>query len=128
MPSPSDGVVTPAAAFPRELTSREHEVLVAMLRQASPHERDVTDAARARRLAMVPEIRVTGECECGRCPSVELVPDASPQPGRLILEAGAPGLGVLLFIDGDRPSYLEGFPVDVDGTARAFPPASELHF
>ncbi|WP_409484313.1 hypothetical protein [Arsenicicoccus dermatophilus] len=83
---------------------------------------------RRRWLAVLPEVRVSGACECGRCPSIELWPPDDADGERQVLAAEASGLGLALFIDGGRPTYLEGFPLDDDTVAREFPPADEITY
>ncbi|XVX21208.1 hypothetical protein ACQP1U_04865 [Actinomycetota bacterium] len=99
-----------------------------MLRHASADEAAIGDADRERWLAMVPGLHVTEECGCGTCPSVDLGPQGGARSGRIVLNAGAPGLGVLVFIDDDRPSRLEGYPIEGDGVVLDFPPARDLGF
>ncbi|MGO4956154.1 hypothetical protein ACTQ49_02595 [Luteococcus sp. Sow4_B9] len=116
-----------AEALPRALTSREREVLVLMLQQGRPDDDDtVTGADRERWLAMVPSLQVVRRCACSECPTVDFsVADTNGR--RVALSAGAPGLGLVLFIDDDRPSCLEGFPID-GGVFPVFPPPRDVTF
>src|SRR6218665_3323619 len=117
----------------RTLTEREREVLAAMITHAKAHEEDVTAERRRQWLAEVPGTRVSSVCTCGTCPSIELVdldghaPDTESE--RTILSAGLLGATalVMLFIDGDQPSYLE-LPPFPEHEFAEFPPASELSF
>ena len=95
-------------------------MLVAMIGSATPvdDEPAVSDGDRARWLARVPATRAGERCGCGTCPSIELTDAAGSTPGTgrsgAVLEAGAPGALLLLFVDDDRPSYLELAPLTED--------------
>jgi len=119
------------AVAPRRLTGRERDVLVRMIREGArdepvPADRDAQD--RRRWLAQVDAVRVHRTCGCGACPSVDLGDDAGPAPAtgpRVVLHAEHDDALVLLFVDGDRPSYLELAPLD-DRARHELPPADEL--
>lgn len=117
--------------MPRTLTTRERETLIAMIAHAS--EGSASPEQRRRWTDQVPDTRVGGVCECGTCPSIELVDAEGREPDmdgeRIVLTAGLrDGTALmLLFIDDDRLSYLELAPVDETVFAE-FPPAGELGF
>lgn len=108
------------SAMSRELTTTERTILEALIAHGDPgsDRARVSSADRERWAATVPDITMCGECGCGLCPSVELahrgVPVDHERGPRIVLSADAPGSMVLLFIDGDLPSYLEFVPLDDD--------------
>lgn len=116
---------------PRALTSRERDVMVALIRGASPDEGvAVSPEDRRRWLAQVPTTRAGARCRCGTCPSIDLTDEEGTMPAdgaRVVLGASAEGALVLLFIDDDRLSYLELAPTD-DETFAEFPDAASLSF
>ncbi|MCQ9387267.1 hypothetical protein NQ038_01170 [Brevibacterium sp. 50QC2O2] len=126
--------MVPEAPLPRPASPAERAVIRAMAERARTTDGGaVTDDQRSRWLRQVANCTVTGHCDCGTCPSVELgdaagnpVPDdAGP---RVVLSAGArnPTRGILLFIDGDRLSYLEVYPTEDDPVE--LPEPEELEF
>lgn len=92
------------------------------------------------------EVVVTNECGCGTCPSIGMRPrsraddesrddvggasdrEAGDRGERIVLDAGAPGAMLLLFIDDDSPSYLELAPIEDDGVFVDFPQAADIAF
>lgn len=117
----------PTRGFPRPLTVAERDVLTAMVQHADdPGGPAVTLSQRRRWLAQVPAIMVHGRCPCGTCPTIDLLAEVGSTSRRIVLGAAAEGMGLALFIDDDRLSRLEAFPLSDDGTVLAFPPASQL--
>ncbi|MCQ9368143.1 hypothetical protein NQ036_07795 [Brevibacterium sp. 91QC2O2] len=122
------------ASLPRPASPAERAVIRAMAERArSTDGAAVTDGLRRQWSLQADGCTVTGHCDCGTCPSVELgdaagnpVPDGTGP--RVVLSAGArnPTRGVLLFIDGDRLSYLEVYPIDDDPVE--LPEPEELEF
>ncbi len=92
----------------------------------------VTPADRERWLAHVDGTFAGRPCDCGTCPTIELTDARGRTPGmqrsRVVLSGATRELMVLLFVDDDRLSTLEGAPVEPEGVAREFPPAAELGF
>jgi len=123
----------PPEVAPRPLTPREEAVLVALItRGAWAGDDDVTPGPddRARWLAQVPSTRAGRRCTCGTCPSIELTDPAGWTPdvgdSRVVLQAGAQGALVFLFIEEDRLSYLELAPDAA--TSHDFPDPKGLDF
>ncbi len=120
-------------AVPRELTSQEEAVLVALITRGPCLDEDfvITDDDRARWLAQVPQTRAGRRCGCGTCPSFELTDLAGATPGmdssRVVLEASTTGALLMLFVDDDRLSYLELAPLD-DKSYSQFPDSRDLRF
>ncbi|MEJ5868484.1 hypothetical protein WDV85_12135 [Pseudokineococcus sp. 5B2Z-1] len=122
----------PPEVAPRPLTHREEAVLVALITRGAWAGDDgvvLTTDDRARWLAQVPTTRAGRRCTCGTCPSIELTDTAGWRPdagdGRVVLQAGASGATLLLFVDEDRLSYLELAP---DASAfHDFPDPQELN-
>lgn len=110
-------------APPRPLTIRERETLEWMVLNGTA-DPPPSDEHRRAWLAQVPGVMVHRTCGCGACPSIDLVPGDSPGP-RTVLAGEAEGLGLALFIDDGRLTYLEGFPLE-DGVFPVFPPVEEL--
>lgn len=108
-------------------------MLVAMIERGAPGpEERVTAADRARWLAQFDGTFAGRECGCGTCPTIELTDAGGRSPGtersRVVLSGGTRQLMVLLFVDDDRLSSLEGAPIEPEHVAREFPPAAELDF
>lgn len=116
----------------RALTVRETGVLRAMITHARESSgRTVSQTAREHLTAQLPLIRAGEKCACRLCPSIELGDDSGPAPEtgeRWVLLADSEGAGLLLLIDGGKPSYLELFPYSDGAVFNEFPPVSELHF
>lgn len=101
---------------PRALSARERDVLELMAsRLPAGHPAH----------AKVPHAQVTSTCLCGTCPSISLREDAEGH--RVVVEAFHPTGMLLLFVDGDHPSYLELAP-NHDDVVTEFPPAHEIVF
>lgn len=85
----------------------------------------ITQADRERWLAASANLRVHDGCGCGLCPSIDFgpIPDDAD---RYVLEASTPESLVLLFIDDDKPSYLEIAPYGEE--AVGLPSPDELTF
>ena len=114
----------------RDLTDRERETLTFMVEHAgvSADERPVSYEARQRWLAQVATARAGDRCDCGTCPSITLenAHGYTPTGGRrVVLSAGHPDASLLLFIDGDRLSYLELAPHG-DEPHPEFPPLTDI--
>ncbi|MFT3876610.1 MAG: hypothetical protein QM708_09345 [Propioniciclava sp.] len=118
----------------RPLSSREQQVLVAMIDHAGAFDDQATPTAAARSgwRARVPGLRVDGVCGCGTCPSISLADRSAPAPdaaeGRVVLMAGLTDALVLLFIDRGVPSYLELAPHDDEIVYPEFPDPTTLSF
>lgn len=114
----------------RHLTARERDVLVAMITHAKPSHGSFGASERAALLDTVGNLRVWGRCGCGRCPSIDLG-DASgeyPSSGpRVVLDGWRGGEGLLLFIDGGLPTYLEQYSA-TDDVFEEFVPVSEIEY
>lgn len=119
--------MTSTPELPRPLTQRERDVVVAMIQHASESDGSVIRADDRRLwLERVGSLRVVRVCECGECPSVDFsLTDEFAQ--RRVLSAHAKGLGLLLFVDDNTVSGLEGFPLYGDVFAE-FPRPDELVF
>lgn len=104
----------------RPLTARERDVLLAMIACGTVSETggSVAAADRERWADQVPTVLVHGSCGCGACPSIDLAPGdggARPTPTRqTVLEASTADAFLLLFIEDDRPTYLELAPFGDD--------------
>ena len=114
----------------RNLTDREREVLTFMVDYALPvaEKRPVRASARERWRRSIPTIMAGPPCECGECPSIELVDGRGriSKGGRnIVLSAEHPKVSLLLFIEHDRLSYLE-LATHGDEVIGQFPPSSEL--
>ena len=99
----------------RELTDRERDVLTIMVESAEPFAGDPapTFEERARWRSQLAGAHAGTPCGCGTCPSIELTDENGITPSggnRVVLEGATPGASLLLFIDGDRLSYLELAP------------------
>ena len=114
----------------RGLTDREREMLAFMVEHAgvSADERPVSYEARKRWLGQVATARAGDMCACGTCPSITLEDEHGYTPTggrRVVLSAGHPDASLLLFIDGDRLSYLELAPHG-DEPHPEFPPLADI--
>ncbi|MBO0596498.1 hypothetical protein I2485_04185 [Nesterenkonia sp. E16_7] len=114
----------------RPLTARERDVLAFMVDNAVPSagDRPVPAAARERWRRSIPTTTAGRGCECGACPSIDLVDERArtSKGGRsVVLSAEHPKASVLLFIDADRLSYLELAPHG-DEAIDHFPSVAEL--
>ena len=118
--------------MPRELSSAERSMLEAVILRADA-DGPVTNEDRARWLQDAQTMLVGAGCGCGCCPSIELLAAdgaAIEGDGRIVLSAsitdgrGGTAAIVLLFVDSDRPSYLELAPVDDEAWAEFPAPAS----
>ncbi|UPL14500.1 hypothetical protein [Microbacterium galbinum] len=114
----------------RELTTREREVLVAMITHAKPSHGSFDEGERAALLEKVDDLRVWGRCACGHCPSIDLGDSsgeyASVGP-RVILDGWRGTEGLILFIDQGRPTYLEQYS-GTDDVFEEFAPVDEIEF
>lgn len=108
----------------RSLTDTERQLINAMITSAK-----ATDPAQYQRPEtwqrwrhelheMLDRISVGKACDCGKCPSFQLLVDNKPVPAgksQIILEAFISEGIVMLFVDDGKPSYLEIAPnLDVD--------------
>ena len=114
----------------RELTDRERAVLTLMIDSAGAFADDPepSDEARRRWRAQLAGARAGAACGCGTCPSIELENEHGHTPAggrRMVLSASHPHASLLLFIDGDRLSYLELAPHG-ERPFPAFPPVAEI--
>ena len=119
----------------RSLTDAERILISAMITSAKATDPDRFKGAMAWRnwrhelQEMLDRLSVGKLCDCGKCPSFQLLVDGSevpPSQDPIILEAFISDGIVMLFIDDGQPSYLEIAPnldVKVD-----LPPESALIF
>lgn len=102
----------------RPLTELERSVALAMIDHATDDRVTPSPEDRCRWRELIGRATVCGHCDCGLCPSVDLAIDGVPVEScngrRLVLEASADNRGVILFIDDDKPSYLEVYGFDDD--------------
>lgn len=114
----------------RELTTREREVLVAMITHAKPSHGSFEASERAALLEKVDDLRVWGRCACGRCPSIDLG-DASGEYAsegpRVVLDGWRVTEGLILFVDNGLPTYLEQYS-GTDDVFEEFAPVGEIEF
>jgi hypothetical protein len=119
-------------AYPRPLTARERETLVAMVEHGRPDDdAAVAPQRRARWRQRADAGLVYGRCGCGQCPSIDLGDLDGPARdtgSRVVLAAEHGTAIVLLFVDDDRPSYLELFDVGESGRHDQFPDPGGLVF
>ena len=81
-------------------------------------------------LGHVDALRVWGSCGCGACPSIVLGDERGEYAefGPRIVLSGYRGTeGIILFIDGGRPTYLEQYS-STDGRFDEFPHPDEITF
>jgi hypothetical protein len=114
----------------RELTDRERDLLAFMVENARVFADDppVSFEARQRWQAQLPGARAGSPCGCGSCPSIAIEDEHGRTPDggrRVVLSAGHPDATLLLFIDGDRLSYLELAPHGDDAFPE-FPPVADV--
>lgn len=109
--------------MPRKLKSREIDVLRMMIEQGT------VASLREQLWAQLPDIRAWNSCGCGTCPSISLGNEETEYgdlPGSLVVGASTGEAGLLLFIDGARPGYLELYPHTEGITFMEFPPVAEV--
>lgn len=103
----------------RPLTPAEQHLIRAMIMYAKATQPEHSAAPtnwqqwRRDRLALMDRLSAGEPCDCGNCPSVQLLVDGAPvAPGAdpIILEAFVSEGLVMLFIDDGYPSYLEIAP------------------
>ncbi|ROR82722.1 hypothetical protein SAMN06295974_2818 [Plantibacter flavus] len=99
----------------RPLSVRERDLLVALIARGTEHgaDRAVAVSDRERWAGQLPGVMVHGMCGCGTCPSIDLTPDSGGRPAptrQTVLEAITSNACLLLFIEDDRPTYLELAP------------------
>ncbi|MFJ4253773.1 hypothetical protein [Microbacterium sp. NPDC090003] len=114
----------------RALTSREREVLVAMITHAKPSHGAFGASERAALLETVDDVRVWGRCGCGRCPSIDLGDTSGEYPStgpRVVLDGWRGTEGLLLFVDNGVPTYLEQYSAS-DDVFDEFVPVSEIEY
>jgi hypothetical protein len=117
----------------RPLIARERDLLLALLARGTAFGSDesITESDRERWVEHVAAAMVQGTCGCGSCPSIDLAPGAeadSASPGRrTVLEASTADAFLLVFIDDDRPTYLELAPFG-DDPITEFPLVADVIF
>lgn len=116
----------------RPLADRERDLLVALIARGTEHGGDRVIAAsdRERWAGHLPGVMVHGTCGCGTCPSIDLTPDSGDRPTptrQTVLEASTSNVFLLLFIEDDRPTYLELAPFG-DEPITEFPPLADVEF
>jgi hypothetical protein len=117
----------------RPLTARERDLLLALLARGTAFGSDesITESDRERWAEHAAAAMVHGTCGCGSCPSIDLAPGAkadSASPGRrTVLEASTADAFLLVFIDDDRPTYLELAPFG-DDPITEFPLVADVIF
>lgn len=103
----------------RSLTESERQLISAMITSAKAADpgrfeaQEVWYQWRQELLGGLDRITVGDPCDCGKCPSVQLLVDGQDVPAgrsQVILEAFISEGIVMLFIDDDLPSYLEIAP------------------
>lgn len=113
----------------RPLTPQQRDVIAALITNATLFDGGEVDAARRKGwLEGVDKLSQGEPCGCGACPSVQLLFDGRPTPEsspRTVLSADGFNSMVLLFIDDDKPSYLE---VAEYGEGGGMPRADQLEF
>jgi hypothetical protein len=114
----------------RELTDRERDMLAFMVENGTSCADDppVSVAARQRWRAQAGAARAGSPCGCGTCPSITIEDEhgRTPERGRrVVLSASHPDASLMLFIDGDRLSYLELAPHG-DRPFPEFPPVADI--
>lgn len=119
----------------RSLTDAERRLISAMITSAKAADPDRLNGSVAWRNwrhelhEMIDRLSVGELCDCGKCPSFELLFDGQKVPrskDSIILEAFIPEGLVMLFIDEGKPSYLEIAP-NLDVRVE-LPPESALIF
>ena len=108
----------------RSLTDAERQLISAMITSAKATDPAQYDKAetwqrwRHELHEMLDRITVGEACDCGKCPSFQLLVDNLPVPSgrrQIILEAFIAEGIVMLFVDDGKPSYLEIAPnLDVE--------------
>ena len=116
----------------RPLADRERDLLVALIARGTEHGADRVIAAsdRERWAGQLPGVMVHGMCGCGTCPSIDLVPEGYDRPTtarQTVLEASTADAFLLVFIDDDRPAYLELAPFGEDPITE-FPLVADVVF
>lgn len=103
----------------RALTDAERQLIRAMIvsaKAANPGlfaNQQAWQQWRQELLKSVDKLTAGAACDCGKCPSVELRMEDQPASAgsvRVILEAFVADGLVMLYVDGDQPSYLEIAP------------------
>lgn len=103
----------------RSLTEAERQLISAMITSAKATDPDHFETQqawqdwRAGLQEMVDRISAGEPCDCGKCPSFQLLIDDKPVPAgqsQVILEAFVSEGIVMLFVDDGHPSYLEIAP------------------
>lgn len=105
-------------------------MLIAMIRSGTAFDGDVPIRSWQRKqwLHQVPATLAGATCRCGSCPSIHLEDEHGSIPtigARVVLTAATRNAIVLLFIDDDRPSYLELAPIGDEGIEH-FPSVRDL--
>jgi hypothetical protein len=116
----------------RPLSDRERDLLVALIARGTEPGADRAIAAsdRERWAGQLPGVMVHGTCGCGTCPSIDLIRDSGGRPAptrQTVLEASTSNAFLLLFIEDDRPTYLELAPLS-DEPITEFPPVADVEF
>ncbi len=113
------------------MTARERDLLLALIARGSAVGSDASIAQSDRERWAGQVARVHGTCGCGSCPSIELAPsdeaDSAGPSRRTVLEASTDDAFLLLFIDDDRPTYLELAPFG-DDPITEFPLVADVAF
>jgi len=103
----------------RSLTTAERNLISAMITSAKAADPDHFGTTRQwqqwrkKLLTQIDRLSVGKLCDCGKCPSFELLVDEQQVPASatpVILEAFISEGIVMLFVDDDKPSYLEIAP------------------
>ena len=116
----------------RPLSVRERDLLVAMVARGTEDgvDRVIAASDRERWAGQLADISVHGTCGCGSCPSIDLVPESDDRPStarQTVLEASTSTASLLLYIEGDRPTYLELAPWG-DEPITEFPLVADVEF
>ncbi|MDP9801670.1 hypothetical protein J2S49_001746 [Arcanobacterium wilhelmae] len=116
-----------SSEFPRPLTGQEAEVVEAMVLNGTSSHAQPTQADRERWLTQIPNLVVTGRCDCGTCYSINFFEEQT-DGADFVLDGFSPrDEMVMLLVDGDRLSSLE-IPPLADDLPTTLPRASELSF
>lgn len=114
----------------KPLTLQQRDVITAMITNAKLFDGSEIGAERRRGwLEGVDKLSQGEPCGCGMCPSVQLLFDGRPTPEsspRTVLSAEGFNSMVLLFIDDEKPSYLEVAEYGEGGGG--MPQAGQLEF
>ena len=102
-----------ALRMDRTLTSHEKDIVAFMIEQAPNfYDEEITPEMRTRWMNTLDSLKVTGQCNCGLCPSIKFqnLPTQTPKP--YALEATTNNALILLYCDEEHPIELEVAPFE----------------